>query len=168
VPIGIQNSNTPQRPRATPHRRTGVGPILCAFAKGGISAIGPLHNLSDNGARVWLRKTTKLTVLIFFALTIFSLQALSANDLPLPASATADKVLVLKAERNPNAEDIARARKLGVPAGGDLFLHGLPNDFDGPPDQQGDWTEGCIAVTNAEIDEIWRAIPDGTPIQIKP
>jgi murein L,D-transpeptidase YafK len=52
--------------------------------------------------------------------------------------------------------------------GDDLFLHGRPNDFDGPAEQQGDWTEGCIAVANAEIDEIWRAVADGTPIKIKP
>ena len=45
---------------------------------------------------------------------------------------------------------------------------GLPNDFDGPAEQQGDWTEGCIAVTNGEIDEIWRAVADGTPIEIRP
>jgi murein L,D-transpeptidase YafK len=68
----------------------------------------------------------------------------------------------------PNAEDVARARKLGVPTGGDLFIHGLPNDYDGPSQQLGDWTEGCIAVTNAEIDEIWRVVADGTPIEIKP
>jgi murein L,D-transpeptidase YafK len=174
---------------------------------------------------MWLGKITKLAVLVFFTLAVFSLQALSTNDPPLPASAMADKVLVLKGERKlllmkgdevlktysislggnpvgpkirqgdsktpegnyvldrhnahsqyhksihisyPNAEDLARARKLGVPTGGDLFLHGLPNDFDGPDEQQGDWTEGCIAVTNAEIDEIWRAVADGTPIEIKP
>ena len=68
----------------------------------------------------------------------------------------------------PNADDVARAKKLGVPAGGELFIHGLPNDFKGPGDDQGDWTDGCIAVTNAEIDEIWRMVADGTPIEIKP
>ena len=68
----------------------------------------------------------------------------------------------------PNADDIARSRRLGVPTGGDLFIHGLPNDFKGPSQQQGDWTDGCIALTNEEIDEIWRVVPDGTPIEIKP
>ena len=67
----------------------------------------------------------------------------------------------------PNAEDVARARKLGVPPGGDVFLHGLPNDFHGPSGL-GDWTFGCIAVTNDDMDEIWRAVADGTPIEIKP
>jgi len=68
----------------------------------------------------------------------------------------------------PNADDLARARKLGVSTGGELYIHGLPNDFHGHSEALGDWTEGCIAVTNAEMDEIWRAVADGTPIEIKP
>jgi len=68
----------------------------------------------------------------------------------------------------PNAEDVARSKKLGFATGGGLFIHGLPNDYKGPDDQLGDWTEGCIAVTNAEIDEIWLMVADGTPIEIKP
>lgn len=68
----------------------------------------------------------------------------------------------------PNADDVARARKLGVSPGGELYIHGLPNDFRGHSEGLGDWTEGCIAVTNAEMDEIWRAVADGTPIEIKP
>ncbi len=68
----------------------------------------------------------------------------------------------------PNANDLARARRLGVSPGGELFIHGLPNEFHGHSEALGDWTEGCIAVTNAEMDEIWRAVADGTPIEIKP
>lgn len=68
----------------------------------------------------------------------------------------------------PNADDLARAKKLGVRAGGDLYIHGLPNGFHGHNDALGDWTEGCIAVTDTEIDEIWRMVPDGTPIEIRP
>jgi murein L,D-transpeptidase YafK len=67
----------------------------------------------------------------------------------------------------PNPMDLARANKLGVQPGGDLFIHGQPNDFTGPGKQPGDWTDGCIAVSNEEMDEIWRAVPDGTPIEIK-
>jgi murein L,D-transpeptidase YafK len=67
----------------------------------------------------------------------------------------------------PNATDLARAERLGVPPGGDLFIHGQPNDFNGPGKQPGDWTDGCIAVSNEEMDEIWRAVADGTPIEIK-
>jgi murein L,D-transpeptidase YafK len=163
-------------------------------------------------------------LVILCALAGLSPQALSAGDLPLPALATADKVLVVKRERKlyllegnkvlktysvslgtapfgrktregdhrtpegkyvldwhnpnsdyyksihisyPNAKDLAHARRLGIAPGGDLFIHGQPNNFAGPGKEPGDWTEGCIAVTDAEMDEIWRAVPDGTPIEIK-
>jgi murein L,D-transpeptidase YafK len=70
----------------------------------------------------------------------------------------------------PNAEDRAQAAKLGVAAGGDVMIHGLPN---GEGYLRGlhrlhDWTDGCIAVTDEEMDEIWRIVPDGTPITIEP
>ena len=174
---------------------------------------------------MWPVKITRQAVLAFFALAAFSLQSQSASDPPLPASAKADRLIVLKGERKlllikgdevlktysvslggspvgpkvregdsrtpegkyvldrhnshsqfhksihisyPNAEDLARARKLGVPPGGDVFLHGEPNDYHGPSQQLGDWTDGCIAVSNADMDEIWRAVADGTPIEIKP
>ena len=172
-----------------------------------------------------LGKIARLAVLVPLALGGLSIQALSANDPPLPTSAVADKVVVLKSQRTlllmkgdevlkryivslggdpvgpkirqgdnktpegtyvldrhnsnsqyhrsihisyPNADDLARARKLHVPPGGELFIHGLPNDFHGHSDALGDWTEGCIAVSDAEMDEIWRAVADGTPIEIRP
>jgi len=70
----------------------------------------------------------------------------------------------------PNAQDRARARKAGVPPGGDVMVHGLPNGYGwlGSGHRARDWTDGCIAVTNAEMDEIWNAVPDGTPIEIRP
>jgi len=70
----------------------------------------------------------------------------------------------------PNAEDRARAHKLGVSPGGDVMLHGLPNGYGwiGTAHRSRDWTDGCIAVTNDEMDEIWRTVPDGTPIEIRP
>ncbi len=70
----------------------------------------------------------------------------------------------------PNAVDIANARRLGVSPGGDVFLHGLPNGagFIGAAHRQMDWTTGCIAVTDEEIDEIWELVPDSTPIVIHP
>ena len=70
----------------------------------------------------------------------------------------------------PNTSDVDNARKLGVPPGGDIIIHGLPNGFGwmGALHTKWDWTDGCIAVTNAEIEEIWRAVPDGTPIEIRP
>jgi murein L,D-transpeptidase YafK len=70
----------------------------------------------------------------------------------------------------PNDQDIAEARARGVPTGGDIMIHGLPRGFEtvGAEHRQRDWTNGCIAVTNAEIEEIWSAIPDGAAIHIKP
>jgi murein L,D-transpeptidase YafK len=149
-----------------------------------------------------------------------------AADVPLPSSAVADKVVVLKSERKlmlmkndkplktyrialgtdplgpktrqgdhktpegsylldrhnqrsqfhrsihisyPNADDRTRARRLGVSPGGDIFLHGLPNGYEPSHNQTfEDWTDGCIAVTDPEIDEIFRVVPDGTPIEIRP
>lgn len=70
----------------------------------------------------------------------------------------------------PDAAHRARARARGVSPGGDIMIHGLPANqaWVGPAHRDFDWTEGCIAVTNEEIDEIWRAVPIGTPIHIKP
>ena len=70
----------------------------------------------------------------------------------------------------PDAAHQRRAQAMGVAAGGDIMIHGLPQRFAevGAAHREFDWTEGCVALTNAEIDEIWRAIPDGAPIQIKP
>lgn len=70
----------------------------------------------------------------------------------------------------PSAAHVARASKLGVAPGGDIMIHGLPTEFAklGQEHRTYDWTEGCIAVTNAEIDEIFRAIPMGAAILIKP
>jgi murein L,D-transpeptidase YafK len=70
----------------------------------------------------------------------------------------------------PNEQDRARARAVGVSPGGDIMIHGQPNGFDasGAGLQKFDWTNGCIAVTNAHMQQIWDAVPDGTPIEITP
>lgn len=68
----------------------------------------------------------------------------------------------------PNTEDIARARALGVRPGGDIFIHGQPvrpREIAATKGKQ-DWTAGCIAVTNAEIEEVWAMTPLATPITI--
>lgn len=66
----------------------------------------------------------------------------------------------------PNEEDIAEAEALGVDPGGDIFIHGGPTRF---WDRfRGDWTAGCISVTNREMEEIWALVPTGTPIVILP
>lgn len=70
----------------------------------------------------------------------------------------------------PNPSDRAAARKRGVSPGGDLFIHGLPNGYGwvGASHRLKDWTDGCIAVTDVEMDEIWSTVADGTPIEIRP
>jgi len=70
----------------------------------------------------------------------------------------------------PNSKDIAAAKRSGVNPGGDIMLHGLPRDYAwvGKAHVLHDWTDGCIAVTNEEMDELWKLVPVGTPIDIKP
>ena len=70
----------------------------------------------------------------------------------------------------PNAQDRARALALGQAVGGDIMLHGLAPERRayGPEHWRFDWTNGCIAVTNQEIDEIWQRVEVGTPIEIRP
>ncbi len=70
----------------------------------------------------------------------------------------------------PNEQDKKRASERGVSPGGDIMVHGLPNGFGwlGATHRARDWTDGCIAVTNAEMDESWELVPDGTPIEIRP
>ena len=69
----------------------------------------------------------------------------------------------------PNQDDRMQAVHRGVSPGGDIMIHGLPNGFGwiGRLHRLVDWTAGCIAVTDSEIEEIWRAIPDGIPVEIK-
>ncbi len=69
----------------------------------------------------------------------------------------------------PNEQDALNAARLGVPPGGDIMIHGLPKDMGWLGDIHAyiDWTDGCIAVTNEEMQEIWETVPDGTPIRIE-
>ncbi len=68
----------------------------------------------------------------------------------------------------PNAADKARAKSRGVSPGGDIMIHGQKNGFGhlAAINQQRDWTDGCIAVTDNEMDEIMAAVEIGTPIEI--
>lgn len=70
----------------------------------------------------------------------------------------------------PNQEDIANAKRLGKPAGGDIKLHGLRNKtgYISKLHRWKDWTLGCIALTDSEIDELYNAVKVGTSIEIKP
>jgi murein L,D-transpeptidase YafK len=72
----------------------------------------------------------------------------------------------------PNDRDLQFARAMGVDPGGMIMIHGLPSYIRSPAllkEYDGrDWTNGCIAVTNEEMDEIWSLVRDGTPIEILP
>jgi len=67
----------------------------------------------------------------------------------------------------PHPADIARAAAQGLSAGGDIFIHGQPNGF-GLITLPHDWTAGCIALSNAEIREVYHLAPIGTPVEITP
>ena len=70
----------------------------------------------------------------------------------------------------PSADDKASAAERGVSAGFDIMIHGIPNErgWIGAFHRWKDWTAGCIAVTDEEIEELWRVTPDGTTIEIRP
>ena len=70
----------------------------------------------------------------------------------------------------PSDEDDRRAAARGVSAGYDIMIHGIQNGrgWIGAFHRWSDWTAGCIAVTDEEIEELWRLTPDGTEIEIRP
>ncbi|HHX04511.1 MAG: L,D-transpeptidase family protein [Thiopseudomonas sp.] len=70
----------------------------------------------------------------------------------------------------PNAKDLQRSKETGLPPGGMIMLHGTPNDEEYPEwfFNTLDWTEGCIALTNSDMQEVWKTVKDGTLIEIRP
>lgn len=70
----------------------------------------------------------------------------------------------------PNDTDAARARKRGLRPGGAIMIHGQPNTPRKPRDYYSniDWTEGCIALSNPDMVEVWLMTPPDTPIEIQP
>ena len=69
----------------------------------------------------------------------------------------------------PNAVDRELARKQRVDPGGQIMIHGLPNEpHYSPLHYEGDWTDGCIAVSNADMIDIWLMTRESTPIEIRP
>jgi murein L,D-transpeptidase YafK len=70
----------------------------------------------------------------------------------------------------PSNSDIARARAAGYSPGGEIMVHGMRNGLGwlGHAHLLVDWTVGCVAVTDAEMDQIYRVVPDGTPIEFRP
>jgi murein L,D-transpeptidase YafK len=70
----------------------------------------------------------------------------------------------------PEPPDVERAAAEGRSAGSDIMIHGLPNGrgWIGRFHRRSDWTAGCIALADFEIEEIYRAVADGTPIELRP
>ncbi|SNS88792.1 L,D-transpeptidase family protein [Tropicimonas sediminicola] len=68
----------------------------------------------------------------------------------------------------PQRSHRARASEAGVSPGGDIFIHGQPNQRKGRPDLRGDWTAGCVAISDDEIEELFRYTPMGTEVEILP
>ncbi len=70
----------------------------------------------------------------------------------------------------PNTEDRSRAAKAHVGPGGDIMIHGLPNGrgWIGRAQRLYDWTDGCIALTNEEMDEVFELVPNGAKVHIQP
>jgi len=70
----------------------------------------------------------------------------------------------------PNAEDRRHAAQLGVSPGGDIMVHGQPNGWGAYAalTQRSNWTLGCIALSNEDMDVVWDSVPVGTPIEIDP
>lgn len=68
----------------------------------------------------------------------------------------------------PQPDDIARARAGGYSPGGDIFIHGQPDGISGFNRISTDWTEGCIAINNVFMEELFAATPIGTTVEIRP
>ncbi len=70
----------------------------------------------------------------------------------------------------PNTGDIRHSLAVGAASGGEIMSHGLPEGFEdlGADQAARNWTRGCVAVSNEEMDEIWQLVVDGTPVEIKP
>lgn len=70
----------------------------------------------------------------------------------------------------PNMQDRKNARRLGVDPGGDIMIHGQANGWEwaSPLVQLFSWTDGCIALSNENMDRVWASVDSGTPIEIRP
>ena len=84
-------------------------------------------------------------------------------------NANSDYFLSIKVSY-PNTLDVARAQAQGVDPGGQIMIHGLPNTpkYDTRRYHGWDWTDGCIAVSNSDMVDIWLMTGDATPIEIRP
>ena len=83
---------------------------------------------------------------------------------------TSDKFNLSMHISYPNITDSARARREGVEPGGMIMIHGTPDTEENPEDllHTLDWTDGCIAMRNVDMREVWNLVKDGTMIEIRP
>ncbi len=70
----------------------------------------------------------------------------------------------------PNGADLAAARKRGVAPGGQIMIHGQKNGLGAlaPWTQRFDWTDGCVALSNEDMEQVWQQVPTGTPVELLP
>ena len=79
-------------------------------------------------------------------------------------------VMASGSARADEGADLAKAREAGVPPGSMIMIHGTPDTEDTPEDlfHTLDWTDGCVAMRNRDMREVWNLVPDGTMIEIRP
>jgi murein L,D-transpeptidase YafK len=169
--------------------RRWVGPIVLLTLVSGLCGIGLASDNSAPGKadRILIVKSTRTLTLLSHNRVLKTYEVALGGDPVGPKARAGDKktpeglyVIDAKNEASrfhkalhisyPNAADRERARKLGVSPGGDVEIHGLEAKYAwlGSMHRQVNWTAGCIAVTDAEIDEIWRLVPVGTLVEIRP
>ncbi|MGH8389927.1 MAG: L,D-transpeptidase family protein [Pseudomonas sp.] len=83
---------------------------------------------------------------------------------------TSDKFNLSMHISYPNIADAARSRRENVDPGGMIMIHGTPDTEDNPEQlfHTLDWTDGCVAMRNVDMREVWNLVPDGTMIEIRP
>jgi len=166
-------------------KRTWIGALLALLAANPVSA-APLPR-GVTADRLVIDKSERTLTLFWHGVPIKVYRVALGGDPVAPKRRQGDErtpegayVVALRHENSefhralhlsyPNAEDRARARAERVSPGGNIEIHGLRGGFDwvGSAHTLFDWTNGCVAVTNVEIEELWRAAPTGTPVEILP
>ena len=171
-----------------------IGLLFALFVVGvlGVSltwAHWPHHPLSDDarGDRIVIRKSARVLDLYRGEVLLKKYRIALGADPIGPKSREGDhrtpegryRIDYRKADSSfhralhisyPSVEDSARAANVGVNAGGIIMIHGIRNGLGwlGRLHRLSDWTDGCVAVSNEEIEELYRAAPDGTIVELRP
>jgi murein L,D-transpeptidase YafK len=152
--------------------------LLQALAAAHVAAAGPVDHIVIN-------KTSRTLVLLSGNQTVASYRDIKLGGAPVGPKhfehdqKTPEGVYTINGRNAgshyhlslrisyPNAADRAYAAKYRRSPGGDIFIHGLPNSYPFPR-APNDWTDGCVALTNPEIEKIWALVQDGTKVTIQP